>query len=57
MSEKELKTMTVDQAELVLCEAIDRMSEEVTGWPKHILDQGSDEDKIELAALLQRGDD
>lgn len=56
MSETEVKTMMVDQAEAVLREAIDRMPEEVIGWPKHVLDQGSDEDKIELATLLQRGD-
>lgn len=57
MLESEVKTMTVDQAEKILREALKRMSQEITGWPNHVLEKGTDKEKIEFASLLQRGDD
>ena len=57
MLESEAKTMTVDQAENILQEALKRMPQEITGWPSHVLQKGTDKEKIEFATLLQRGDD
>lgn len=57
MLESEVKTMTVDQAEKILREALKRMPQEITGWPNHVLEKGTDKEKIESASLLQRGDD
>lgn len=57
MLERESKTMTVDQAENILRQALKRMPEAITGWPSHVLEKGTDKEKIEFATLLQRGDD
>lgn len=57
MLESEANTMTVDQAENILQEALKRMPQEIIGWPSHVLEKGTDKEKIEFATLLQRGDD
>lgn len=57
MSDIEVKDMTVDQAENILRQALKRMPEVITGWPSHVLQKGTDKEKIEFAILLQRGED
>lgn len=57
MLESEANTMTVDQAENILQEALKRMPQEIIGWLSHVLEKGTDKEKIEFATLLQRGDD
>ena len=36
--------MTVSDARKILKDAIARMPHEITGWPQHVLDSGSDEE-------------
>ena len=49
--------MTVSDARKIFKDAIARMPHEITGWPQHVLDSGSDEDVLKFATLLKRGDD